>query len=61
MKQIYTAPTAELICLAPQESVSSFEPNWKWSSNLTNYWGATKNEHASANGFWYDFSKEELN
>ena len=61
MKQIYTAPTAELICLAPQESVASLNKNWIWNSNLQNYWGDTKKQTASGNGFWYEFNTNEFN
>ena len=61
MKKTYLAPAAELICLAPQESISTLNNSWTWNSDLQNYWGASKNQKASVNGKWYDFGTGELN
>lgn len=58
MKKTYTAPAAQLICLAPHESIAT--PGWFdggdswWTKGF--FWGAQPTADASIpNTLWYEF------
>ena len=63
-RKIYEAPTAELLYLAPQESVASSwqKPegtNWIWSYSSFNFWGTSPRDTSSVIGWFYDFGIDE--
>lgn len=57
MKKTYTAPAAEIICLAPRENISA---GWKdpldkwWTEGF--FWGTQPADNVSVpNNLWYEF------
>ena len=47
LRRPYTAPTAELVCLAPSFPVAS-NKSWQWGSTKTHYWDTSTNKWGSS-------------